>query len=217
MNFLENIVNIIYPPVCGFCNEINNTYLCINCLKKFNQFKISTIDKYNISNFYFKEHFYLFKYENEIRKKIINYKFNENSHLYKTFSQIFKHDLTFKKFVSNYDCILSVPIHKKRKYIRGYNQSKLIAKDFAIHFKKPYYDDVLFKTTNIVAQSTLSKESRQTNVINAFTVQNCEKIANKKVILFDDIFTTGATTNECSKILIANGATQIGIVTIAKD
>lgn len=217
MNYLEKITNIIYPPVCGFCNEINHNYLCINCLRKINQSKISIIENYQIPNFYFKEHFYLFKYENEIRKQIINYKFNENSYLYKTFSQIFKQDLSFKKFISNYDCILSVPIHKKRFHTRGYNQSKLIAKDIANYFNKPYYDDVLFKTTNIVAQSTLNKEARQTNVLNAFTVQNSEKIINKKIILFDDIFTTGATTNECSKILIANGASLIGIVTIAKD
>ena len=217
MKSLDKIINIFYPPVCGFCNELNNNYLCFNCISKINQFKISNIDNYQLSNMYFEEHFYLFKYENEIRKHIINYKFNESSYLYKTFSQIFKQDFTFKKFISNYDCILSVPIHKKRIHTRGYNQSKLIAKYIAQYFRKPYYDNILFKKSNIVAQSTLNKQDRQTNVLNAFTIQNSEKIAKKNVILFDDIFTTGATTNECAKILISNNVTKIGIVTIAKD
>ena len=216
MNFLEKITNIIFPPPCGFCNEINNNFLCINCYNKIKQLKLSAIDTYEFSNLYFKEHFYLFKYENTIRKQIINYKFNEKSYLYKTFSQILKQDSTFKNFISNYDCILSVPIHKKRLHLRGYNQSALIAKDISLYFNIPYYNDILFKTTHIVPQSTLNKDARKTNVHNAFTVKSSLKIANKTVILFEDIFTTGATTNECAKMLINNGATHIGIVTIAK-
>ena len=66
-------------------------------------------------------------------------------------------------------------------HTRGYNQSKLIAKDIARYFGKPYYDDVLLKTENIVAQSTLSKEARQVNVTNVFSVQNHKKIINKKI------------------------------------
>lgn len=217
MKFSDKILNILYPPVCGFCNKLNENYLCFNCQNKINYLKISSVDDYQSSNFYFKKHFYLFKYEDEIRKQIINYKFNEKSYLYKTFSQLFKSNLTFKKFISNYDCILSVPIHKKRMHTRGYNQSKLIAKDIAIYFDKPYYDDVLFKTENIVAQSTLNKNARQENVVNAFKVRNYEKIFNKKIIIFDDIYTTGATTNECAKMLMDSGAAEIGIVTIAKD
>ena len=217
MKFSDKILNILYPPVCGFCNKFNDNYLCFNCQNKINHLKISNVDDYQSTNFYFKKHFYLFKYEDEIRKQIINYKFNEKSYLYKTFSQLFKSNLTFKKFISDYDCILSVPIHKKRMHTRGYNQSKLIAKDIAIYFDKPYYDDVLFKIENIVAQSTLDKNARQVNVVNAFKVRNYEKIIDKKIIVFDDIYTTGATTNECAKMLIDSGAAEIGIVTIAKD
>ena len=217
MKILDKILNILYPPVCGFCNKLNNNWLCCNCLNKINYLKISNIEDYQSTNFYFKQHFYLFIYDDEIRKQLINYKFNEKSYLYKTFSQLFKSNFKFKKFLSNYDCILSVPIHKKRMHSRGYNQSELIAKDIARYFGKPYYGDVLLKTENIIAQSTLSKEARQVNVTNVFSVQNHEKIINKKIIVLDDIFTTGATTNECAKMLINSGAAEVGIVTIAKD
>jgi len=96
MNIFNTFLNLIFPPTCGFCNTLNSNFLCVNCLLKINAIKQSNIDNYELSDFYFKEHFYLFKYENNIRKFIINYKFNEHSYLYKTFSQIFKYDTVFK-------------------------------------------------------------------------------------------------------------------------
>lgn len=217
MKSLNNLINIIYPPACGFCNNLSNNYLCPNCQNDLAKLKVSSIQKYNSSNFFFSEHFYLFKYQNEIRKHIIDYKFNEKSYLFKSFSQIFKQDLEFKNFISKYDCILSVPLHKKRLHTRGYNQSELIAKEISKYFNIPYYNDILFKTSNITMQSSLNKENRKSNILNAFSVCNKEKILNKKVIIFDDIFTTGSTANECAKVLLNSGACKIGIVTIAKD
>lgn len=217
MNIFNIFLNLIFPPTCGFCNTLNSNFLCVNCLLKINSIKQSNIDNYELSDFYFNEHFYLFKYENDIRKFIINYKFNEHSYLYKTFSQIFKYDTVFNEFISNYDCVLSVPIHKKRLHTRGYNQSKLIAKDFCSFFNIPYYDDVLIKTSNIVAQSSLDKENRKSNILNAFSVYNVEKIINKRVLIFDDIFTTGATLNECSRILLNNNVKYVGVASLAKD
>ena len=66
-------------------------------------------------------------------------------------------------------------------------------------------------------QSSLNKEQRKLNAQGAYIVENKEKIQGKNVLLFDDIFTTGATVEECSKILLENGALSVGICTIAKD
>ena len=63
----------------------------------------------------------------------------------------------------------------------------------------------------------MNKEKRKQNVKNAFLVKNEEKILNKKVLIFDDIFTTGSTAFECSKVLSKSGIKEIGILTIAKD
>lgn len=216
MNYLNKLLNIIYPPVCGFCNTINENFLCDNCKAKIDTLKISQIQKFS-DNFYYNEHFYVFKYEDEIRKYIIKYKFNDSSYLYKTFSQILITDSTFNKFISKYDCILSVPIHKKRLSSRGYNQSELIAKDIAHLIHKDYYNNVLIKSKNIVAQSTLDKESRMCNVQDAFSINNTNNIINKNAVIFDDIFTTGATVIECANLVKNAGANKIGIITLAKD
>ena len=76
---------------------------------------------------------------------------------------------------------------------------------------------VLFKHKNIVSQSELNKSNRKQNVKNAFIIKDKEKVKNKKVLIIDDIYTTGSTLQECSKILKKAGASKIGVLTIAKD
>lgn len=213
MNIINSFLNLIYPPVCGICNEINSNYYCNNCKEKIHFLKQSKIELYNNSEKIFYEHFFLFKYEKEIRNLILDFKFNEKSYLYKTFSKILISDSTFKNLIKNYDCITCVPLHKKRLHYRGYNQSELIAKEISSYFKIPYYNNILEKNINISPQSSLStRKDRILNVQNAFSASpnfQLNNIINKKIILFDDIFTTGSTVNECSKILKNLGASQI--------
>ena len=77
--------------------------------------------------------------------------------------------------------------------------------------------NILQKEKNIKPQSTLNKVDRKDNIRNAYSVINSIEVKNKKILLFDDVFTTGSTTNECSRILKENGAKKIGVLTIAKD
>ncbi len=109
-------------------------------------------------------------------------------------------------------------MHKKKEKIRGYNQSALIAKEIAKKNNNlKYENDILLKIINNKVQSTLSKKERKINVKNAYKVLEKQKLINKNVIIFDDIYTTGNTVNECARILKENGANKIGILTIAKD
>lgn len=219
MQIKEFILNLIYPPVCGFCNEINKEYLCDKCRNKLTSIKLSKIDNYKDVPVYFDEHFYIFKYEKEIREYILKYKFDEKSYMYESYARILAEDKVFvKNFLDKYDYVISVPIHKKRFNQRGYNQSELIAKKVGMVCHKQYYDNVLVKTKNIVAQSSLDKLERVRNIKNVFSLgKNAELIKGKKVAIFDDVFTTGATVNECSKELKNAGARFVGIFTIAKS
>ena len=214
-----NILNLIFPPTCGFCGEVNTNFLCNKCKNKYQELKISNINDYSNVPVFFEEHYYAFKYQDEIRKLIIKYKFEEHSYLYKTFSVFILQDKIFtEKFINKYDVIISVPIHNKRMKTRGYNQSKLIAKEIAINCGKEYYDNVIIKSKNIAPQSTLDMLERVKNIKEAFSIgKNSEKISGKNVALFDDIFTTGSTVNECAKILKKIGANNVGIFTLAKD
>ncbi|MBR2786774.1 MAG: ComF family protein [Clostridia bacterium] len=219
MSNAEKILNLFFPPVCGFCNGINKNFLCDDCRKKFKEIAISTIDNYANEPVYFDEHYFLLKYETEVREFILKYKFDEQSYLYKTFARLIIEDKNFKEnFIKKYDCIVSVPIHKKRFKTRGYNQSELIARDIAQICEIDFCGNVLIKNKNVVAQSGLDKLSRVSNIKNAFSAgEGAYKLQGKKVAIFDDIFTTGATTNECARVLKMAGVSYVGIFSLAKD
>ena len=116
-----------------------------------------------------------------------------------------------------YDIIIPVPISRERQKKRGYNQSLLIAKKIANQLRAKVDINILIKQKNNVQQSTLNKQEREENVIDAYKIINQRKIIDKKILLVDDIYTTGSTVNECSKILNLAGAKKIDVFTIAKD
>lgn len=166
---------------------------------------------------HFENHYYIFKYDNLIRKLIIDYKFNEKTYLYRSFLEFLnnyqKEYIQFKI----YDIIIPVPISKKRKRERGYNQSLLIAREISSKEKIKLGDKVISKVKNNNTQSKLNKEERAENVKNVYKITNNKEIINKNILLIDDIYTTGATLNECSKMLKQAGAKKIDVLTIAKD
>lgn len=219
MNFLNNILKFLllflYPDVCGICDKINKESLCEKC-----NYNLKSINKYKLikyKNKFFDEHLYVFKYDGIIREKIIQYKFYEKSYMYKTFAKIIVKNEKKYRFLENYDIIIPVPIHKKRKNEREYNQSSLIARELAYNLELIYIENVLYKKINNMRQSSLKQSERINNVKNVYFLKNRELIENKQVILFDDIFTTGSTANECAKLLKQNGAKKILVLTLAKN
>ncbi|MBO4816018.1 MAG: ComF family protein [Clostridia bacterium] len=211
---LEYILELIYPTTCGFCGKICKDAICKKCELELKQYEINLIRK---NKKYYKESMHLYKYEGTIRKKIIDYKFNNKAYLYKTFAKIILKNKKVCGFLKNYDIIIPVPIHKKRKLKRGYNQTELIAKEIAKYTHLKMENKVLLKNKNIVTQSLLNKKKREQNVKNAFYIKNVERILNKKILIFDDIFTTGSTVLECAKIFKKIRTKEIGVLTIAKD
>lgn len=212
---LEKILELIFPTTCIMCGKINKEPLCRICQSKTEKLLLGK--KVEVVGKYFDKFIYLFKYEGVIREKIIQYKFGENSYLYKAFVKIIINNKKICRFIKNYDIIIPVPISKKRLKERGYNQSELIASKIAKELEMEYAKNVLIKEKDTKPQSTLNKEERKQNVYNAYKAVNEEKIKDKKILLFDDIYTTGCTVNECSKILKHAGASQIAVLTIAKD
>ena len=186
------MLNIFYPPTCGICNKLCKEYICDECYQK--------LEQYKINKFYIKdniEFFNIYKYEGTIRKKLLEYKFYDKSYLYNTFSKIILKNEKVCGFLKKYDIIISVPVDKKRKTKRGYNQVELIARKLGI----TYESKTLIKQKNIVSQSELNRIQRKQNIKGAFKLVNEEKIKNKKILLLDDIYTTGSTVKECCKTL----------------
>jgi len=119
---------------------------------------------------------------------------------------------------NNIDYIFPIPLHKSKLKIRGYNQSAIIAKMVSEITKIKYDPTILIKVKNTANQSGLTKNLREKNLKNSFYVntRNKKLINGKKILLVDDIITTGSTINECSKTLIQNGVTEVIVISIAR-
>ena len=152
-----------------------------------------------------------------IRKIILNYKFNDKSYLYKTFVNFLLKNEKFFEILKSYDTIIPVPISQKRRKERGYNQSELIAKEITKAIGNHYDNQCLFKTRNIIEQSKLNKEERHKNIQGVYELRNQKLLQDKKILLIDDIYTTGSTVNECARMLEQAKPKFIGVFTLAKD
>ncbi len=183
-------------------------------LKNQAEFKI---EKFQNQDKYFSKLLYFFKYEGTIRKIILKYKFQEKSYLYKTLVNFMLKNQKFFEFIQKYDTIVPVPISRKRYNQRGYNQSYLIAKEIANNTNLKVENNSLHKIKNIIEQSKLNRDEREKNIQGVYFLRNPQELNNKKVILLDDIYTTGSTANECSKTLMQANPKEIAVFTIAKD
>ena len=214
MNF-SKILDYFYPPMCGICGKLDSNFLCKKCEKILESHEEQNIVK--VENMNFEELIYIFKYEGIIRENLLKYKFEEKSYLYKTFVNfLLKNDKIFEN-MKNYDTIIPVPISKKRDRQRGYNQSFLIAKEISKYTNLKLINNCLFKTKNVIEQSKLTKEEREQNIKNVYSLKNGDKIESKKILLIDDIYTTGSTVNECCRILKKANPKKIGVMVLAKD
>lgn len=214
----EKIENIFFPTCCLICGKLTEEILCKECEKEINKELNIRLERKTKKDIYFEKHLYLFEYKDKIRNLIIDYKFNDKSYLYKLFSKIIIKNEKICGILKKYDIIIPVPIHKKRKRKRGYNQSELITREISNKIPNLIHENkAIQKVKNNIEQSSLTKEQRKQNVKNVYKILNKEKIQNKNIVLFDDIYTTGNTANEISKILKQNGANKILIITIAKD
>ena len=109
-----------------------------------------------------------------------------------------------------------VPLHKKREKQRGFNQSKLIADALSELTSIPTNATCLQRKIETETQTGKSKEERHANIVGAFNVTNKEVIKGKNIVLIDDVFTTGATTNECARVLKKAGANKVYVLTVLK-
>ena len=208
---------MLFPQVCGICGKLNKEGLCNKCKINLEKLAENGIVNQSLEGMYFDELIYIFKYEGLIRKFILDYKFHEKPYMYISIvAFILKNKIIYEK-MQNYDTIIPVPISKKRMKERGYNQSLLIAKKISQSLKIPLQTNCLFKTKNIIEQSKLNKEQRKENIQHVYELKNGEILYNKRILLIDDIYTTGSTVNECSKILQQGMPKKIDVLVLAKD
>ena len=179
--------------ICGRClDRLQRTGPAMN-------FEGQRYADYIISPFYYTDGF---------RSAILDYKFSGAQAYADIFTSLMTHALDGIKYVlGEFDLLVPVPLSKKRINERGYNQSELIANPLSEFIGIEYRTDVLRRDKNTRHQAGLRNYERMTNVKNAFSTSDYAE--GKSVIIFDDIYTTGATVDECARALKLAGAGKI--------
>jgi ComF family protein len=117
---------------------------------------------------------------------------------------------------TDYSLMMPVPLHIKRLRERGFNQSLILARAIGEKQQVPVTFSALKRHKFTLTQAGSNKKERKQNIKGAFEISNKKEIAGKNIILVDDVYTTGATANECAKTLIKAGAQKVSVLTLAR-
>ena len=155
-------------------------------------------------------------YNDASRKLIIDFKYGDRLHFAQTFAPWMSR--AGAALLEEADFIVPVPLHARRLWLRRFNQSAVLAQELAKRSGKACLPDGLIRLRHTVQQKGLSRQHRTDNVKNAFAVNGrcMNMMKGRNVLLIDDVFTSGATLNECARTLKKRGAAQVFVLTIAR-
>jgi len=225
--FKNFILDLLYPQFCFNCGR-EGSYLCEDCRSTLS---ISNIhQKYSSQNL--KDLYFALPYQNLLIKNLIR-KFKYQpfvkglaqplASLIITHFQLLDNQPNFfypvrdRKSSNGADYILiPVPLEKRKLKWRGFNQAEEIGKELSKFLKISLLNNVLAKIKETPPQVELSDEERKENIKGVFLVKNGELIRNRKILLVDDIYTTGSTLEECAKVLKEAGAKEIVGIVVAR-
>lgn len=219
---IEWAVSLLFPPKCMFCGKIldsSNEFqrVCPICQQRYiGHCGDATFPaKLPAASFVVAPLSYAHQ---PVASALRAYKFYNRRAYGKTFGDIVAKTVMknneLYEFLKTFDVMVCVPISAQRRNERGYNQSEITGRRAAKLMQIPFEPAVLKKIRHMKRQSSFrSLHDRVANIEGAYAVQ--KDINNKKIILFDDIYTTGATVNECAKILLAAGAKNVVALCIA--
>jgi len=154
-------------------------------------------------------------YEGPLRDCIHAFKYGRQTACLATFGLLFRQVAT-DRFLFDADLILPVPLHKSRLRQRGFNQSAMLAREFFAEQRRKISPSVLLRHRPTAPQTSLSGRQRRTNLRGAFSVKHRDRVEGKRVLLVDDIYTTGSTLNECARTLRKAGAARVTALTLAR-
>jgi len=198
---MRGVLDFLLPSHCVLCQERAFGYnLCATCESQIRFITPPYIDDENSK--YIRKNRSLAYYEGNWRRLIQYYKFHKKLFLTRDFLRLIKLNFLDIQF-SSYDYIICVPSSFDRLSERGFNQAEYLAKKLAHTWRRRFVDGALVKKEHIAAQNTLSMSERMQSVKGAFSLnpKYCSTFKDKKLLVVDDVRTTGATLKECAKSL----------------
>ena len=203
-----NHITPITEPTCPVCGDadlrINSSYhqFCKHCTAR-----APSMDR-TITAVY---------YDDVARTALHHFKFNHKTALGRPLTQLLLTNLPDDIEFSQYHAVIPVPLHSSRQRQRGYNQSAILARYVAKRVNVPIMSNNLRRIRPTDEQALIAgRDARRQNVEQAFHITSPASVQGKSVIVIDDIMTTGATVNECARVLKKAGATSVLVLAVAR-
>jgi ComF family protein len=210
-HFFVKLWLLLFPPKCVLCRALlakDETDLCHDCRRDTAEFSHNHIKLPHLAHWHA-----LWYYEDKVRHSLLRYKFCNCRSYGATYGRLLAMKLHAEEI--SFDILTWVPISAQRKRVRGYDQVELFAEALAQELQVPL-TPTLRKIRNTPAQSTMGNvASRRANVLNAYHCICPEAVAGKRILLLDDVITTGATAGECARVLLSAGASRVSCAAIA--
>lgn len=213
------ILNMLFPTKCACCSTIIedtcDIHICGKCLSKISFYRDDYIIIDDIDTIFFDRITSACKYLGVLRKSILKYKFGGSPSYCKALAKLIFAKISSLDEYTQAQGFMSIPMYRKKKVERGYNQAELLSKELAKLAGLPDYSNCILRTRKTMTQSLLNKEEREINVRDSFQVVTPEKLKGKIIILVDDVLTTGSTLNECAKELKRLGVIKVYCAVVA--
>jgi len=164
---------------------------------------------------YFDKGFCCFAYGSREKSPVFQFKYGRKSYMARPLAQIMadkiRMEIARRDGEIFFDCIIPVPIHESRMSERGFNQAELLARFLSQEIGVAYFTDILVRQKNTMKMKGMDRVARAYNMEKAFAVDETKafKIKGKRILLVDDIFTTGSTADEAAFVLKTTGAREV--------
>ncbi|WP_337967738.1 phosphoribosyltransferase family protein [uncultured Flavobacterium sp.] len=219
------LINLFFPKVCAGCHTVlvtNETVLCTSCRHEMplTQYHLDPKNE-AVKKFYGKieiEHASALLYFNKkgiVQELIHNLKYKGHEEIGFVLGNWYVEDLKELNLEIPFDFVVPVPLHPKKLKERGYNQVTTFGKTLSKGLNIPYNDSTLYRKIYSKTQSKKNLSGRSDNIENIFDVISTEDLQNKHFLIVDDVLTTGATLEACSRALLKIPGTKISIVCMA--
>src|SRR6266571_5921480 len=232
---LEAAVSLLYPPVCSICGRsvTGGEYLCNQCEAKVvrivapfcqkcsEPFEGSITSAFTCANcahrtIYFDAAVSAYRGRGIVRQIIHEFKYGRQIHLRHLVGRWLNSALDDERLrQSHFDVIMPVPLHPARQRERGFNQASLLAELLSAQTSIPV-KPLLERTRYTTTQTALDRAERMENLHNAFRLRKNMDVRGLRVLLIDDVLTTGSTLNECARILKRASAFSVHAATAAR-
>ena len=222
---INYLINLFFPKVCSGCRSLllqNETVFCTVCRHEMplTQYHLNPRNE-AVKKFYgkidiqFASAFLYFNKKGMVQELIHNLKYKGHQEIGTVLGNWYAEDLKELQLEIPFDAVIPVPLHKRKFKERGYNQVTTFGKAIASGFEIPFVENVLIRKLYTKTQSKKNLLGRSENIENIFDVKFSESNHNKHFLIVDDVLTTGATLEACSKALQKIPGAKISIICMA--